>query len=159
MKHLMFLILIFNFGCAVQTKRTPLAPPKLIYSSLCYSNRSKQYTFVEKMNLVNVSKKGINVKIKEEQTPFTIGDTCILERNNIVFKKFEDNNLYHFRCELDFVGDNVIIGKDFRLVKTFNSNIYRLFDEVNKKEVFINKRTCNIVKVATLLEPKDDKQE
>jgi hypothetical protein len=80
------------------------------------------------------SKKGINVKIKEEQTPFTVGDSCILERNNIVFKKFEEverSTKFTFveNGKTKWVGLNVAAGDE-----DFSTFIGKIFD-VAKSQV------------------------
>ena len=151
MKYVFLLFIMFGVGCASNSKKDT-KKSNLIYSAICYSGKTKTHSFIEKLEVINVSEtKGILVKT-ESSKPFYLKDSCVLERKNVVFKKYESNDPFFFRCQIDYVGDNVLVGQNYKLLKSFNK-VYRVYNEEQKQELFINKTTCD-GKLA-----KSDKQE
>lgn len=146
---LIIIALLFLTGCSSlpkEIKSAVVAPVKedVFYNAICYSFKSKEYSYISKSKLVNVSEEGVKVQPDGEDA-FVVKQECLLERTNFTPVLTGTESKISFVCAMDDVGDIVFQGEGFLVLQFYGNNVISLYDSETKRELIVWKNKCSVV--------------
>lgn len=149
MKKMILFIFLFSIGCSTFKKKesnNPIPQKKLPnYNGLCFSPELETYYYTDNVKVLKIDNNGIRVKLENENESFILKDTCVLERNNITFKKIENEGNFDFKCLFDEIADDLFFGQGYQVVKFYEDGKFiQLFNKKLNKEILIETTNCSV---------------